>query len=224
MSPPAYNQQHTFNTSWAIFSSRGGSGCPVLSNSRFNIKDCVWHLSVNSTVVQQLLPLAVEGIQSPSYLAALVKNYYIMFMHFNMFKEVQPRSSIKRRVSYICAVQTYEYLTTCRFCVVQPTMCSTLSVCDIHPRKFPTTFTLFPACFEYPCTIEVSLPSLYLWCFSHDKKYQALHTCTTSVFAFRSMGPWERGYNIPCVIHDHCNGQLQLYTTVKLLHTRLVLQ
>ena len=59
--PSAYNQQHTFNTSWAIFSSRGGSGCPVLSNSRFNIKDWVRHLSVNSTVVQQLLPLAVEG-------------------------------------------------------------------------------------------------------------------------------------------------------------------
>ena len=58
---PAYNQQHTFNTSWAIFSSRGGSGCPVLSNSRFNIKDWVRHLSVNSTAVQQLLPLAVEG-------------------------------------------------------------------------------------------------------------------------------------------------------------------
>ena len=26
------------------------------------------------------------------------------------------------------------------------------------------------------------------------KKYQALHACTTSMFAFMSVGPWERGY------------------------------
>jgi len=26
------------------------------------------------------------------------------------------------------------------------------------------------------------------------KKYQALHACTTSMFAFWSVGTWERGY------------------------------
>ena len=34
------------------------------------------------------------------------------------------------------------------------------------------------------------------YCFSREKKYQALHACTTSMFVFRSMGAWERGYQI----------------------------
>ena len=44
------------------------------------------------------------------------------------------------------------------------------------------------------CTINVILPWFYLWCFSRGKKYQALHACTTSMFAFRNVGAWERSY------------------------------
>ena len=42
----------------------------------------------------------------------------------------------------------------------------------------------------HPHSIKVSLPPLYLRRFSREKKYQALHACTTSIL--RS-GAWEPG-------------------------------
>ena len=57
----------------------------------------------------------------------------------------------------------------------------------------PSLFFLFWVSVR-PRTIKSSLSLLYLWHFSRDKKYQALHACTTSMFAFQSVGAWERGY------------------------------
>ena len=46
--------------------------------------------------------------------------------------------------------------------------------------------------FIRPHTIKAPL---YFWCFSREKKYQALHACTTStMFTFQSVGAWEGGY------------------------------
>ena len=35
-------------------------------------------------------------------------------------------------------------------------------------------------------------PTFSLWCFSHRENYQVLHACTTSMFAFQSVGAWEQ--------------------------------
>ena len=98
--------------------------------------------------------------------------------------------------------------------VVQPTMSSMLGVYDIRPPiadtciKLPATFAPFLCCASRVCprTIKFSLPPLYLWRFSRDKKYQALHACTTSMFVFRSVEAWERGYvtlsSRGCVLHS----------------------
>ena len=86
--------------------------------------------------------------------------------------------------------------------VIQPTLHSTLGVYDTRSpiaidtcSKFPDTFTLFPVLSlrVHPRTIKVSLPPLYPRRCSCEKTYQALHTCTTSMFMFWSMGAWERG-------------------------------
>ena len=73
--------------------------------------------------------------------------------------------------------------------VVQPTMRSMLGVYDIRcPRVTPNLHSF--SCSDswvHPPTMKVSLPPLYLWSFSRDKKYQALHACTTLVFAFQSV-------------------------------------
>ena len=46
--------------------------------------------------------------------------------------------------------------------------------------------------FIRPHTIKAPL---YFWCFSREKKYQALHACTTStMFTFQRVGAWEGGY------------------------------
>ena len=88
--------------------------------------------------------------------------------------------------------------------VVQPTMRSTLGMHDIHPpiayidtcSKLPATFALFSVLSlpVRPRTIKVFLPPFYPQQCSREKKYQALITCTTSMFAFQSGGAWERGY------------------------------
>ena len=52
------------------------------------------------------------------------------------------------------------------------------------------------------CTIKVVLPHVYFWRCSHEKKYQALHACTTSMFAFWSVGAWERGYSVVHLIME----------------------
>ena len=85
-------------------------------------------------------------------------------------------------------------------CIAKPTMRSTLGVCDIRPQirvvcfPLPSLFFSVLNLWVCPCTIKVSLPPLYHWHFSRDKHHQALHACTTSMFAFRSVGAWEQGY------------------------------
>ena len=44
-------------------------------------------------------------------------------------------------------------------------------------------------------TIKISLPLLYLWRFSYNKKYQVFHAYTILMFTFQSVGAWERGYD-----------------------------
>ena len=54
------------------------------------------------------------------------------------------------------------------------------------------------------------------------KKYQALHTCTTSVLAFWSVGAWERGQLIRLLqikmsghqFHNHCAQILHTFTLI----------
>ena len=85
--------------------------------------------------------------------------------------------------------------------------------------KLPTTFTLFPVLsFRVrPHTIKVSLPPLNLWHFSRDKKYQALHVCTTSMSTFWSLGKlepgkaWEQGCLWCCRLFLNGWGQPPLY-------------
>ena len=62
--------------------------------------------------------------------------------------------------------------------------------------KLPATFTLFLFwVFGYAHTQLRSLfPLSPPWHCSREKKYQALPTCTTSVFALWSGGAWGRGY------------------------------
>ena len=85
--------------------------------------------------------------------------------------------------------------------IVQSTMRLTLGVCDIRPlmARYVSRYLRSFSCSETwvcPCTIKVVLhvPRVYFRQCSREKKYQALHTCTTSMFTFRSMGAWERGY------------------------------
>ena len=66
--------------------------------------------------------------------------------------------------------------------------------------KLPATFALFPILSRRYAHMQLSrvyIPPLYLYRFSCEKKYQALHACTTSMFTFWSMGAWERGYIKP---------------------------
>ena len=96
--------------------------------------------------------------------------------------------------------------------VVQPTMLQH-SVCMIFDSrkldtcsKLPATFVPFPVLsLICPRTIKWHLPRVYLWRFSREKKYQALHACTTSMFAFQSMGAWERGYHDATLRHTISN-------------------
>lgn len=48
-------------------------------------------------------------------------------------------------------------------------------------NKLPATIALLHvlSLWVCPCTIKVSLPSLYIYCCSCEKKYQAIHACTT---------------------------------------------
>ena len=70
---------------------------------------------------------------------------------------------------------------------VQCSVCMTFAPQPLNMcSKLPITFTLFPVLNLQVCprTIMVPLSSLYPWHCSREKKYQALHTCTTSMFAF----------------------------------------
>ena len=86
--------------------------------------------------------------------------------------------------------------------VVQPTTLQR-SVCMIFNarqldtcNKLPATFVPFPVLSRGYAHAQLS--SFYLlstFTASHmRKKYQALHACITSMFAFRSVGAWEQGY------------------------------
>ena len=83
--------------------------------------------------------------------------------------------------------------------IAQSTMRLTLGVCDIRPpmARYVSRYLRSFSCSETwvcPCTIKVVLhvPLVYFRRRSREKKYQALHTCTTSMFTFRSVGAWER--------------------------------
>ena len=99
---------------------------------------------------------------------------------------------------------------------VQPTMlqCSVCVILDARQldlcSKLPATFALFPVLSlrVRPRTIKFSLPPLYLYHFSHEKKYQALHAYTTSMFAFRSIGAWERGQKLDIFLSNSLSTSL----------------
>ena len=64
------------------------------------------------------------------------------------------------------------------------------SVCTIfaHPKSSLSSFS---------CSEQVFLLPFYPWWCSHEKKYQALPTCTTSMFMFWSARAWKQGYHLP---------------------------
>ena len=104
---------------------------------------------------------------------------------------------------------------------------STLDVYDIRPSiactcsKLLATFALFPVLSRGYAHAQLS--SLYLYRFSHDKKYQALHACTTSMFAFWSVGAWVRGYvhvNVLCSITCHLFSAVLLCVARQCPHQR----
>ena len=79
-------------------------------------------------------------------------------------------------------------------------MCLTFSVSDICPmiaNKLPATFVLFHVLSLWVCPRSLSTLDS-----AHVRKYQALHACTTSIFAFRRVGAWEQGYNYHTEIED----------------------
>ena len=65
--------------------------------------------------------------------------------------------------------------------------------------KLPDTFALFPVLSLRVCprTIKVSLLPLYPRRCSREKIYQALSTCTTSMFVFQSGGAWNEATVTP---------------------------
>ena len=63
-------------------------------------------------------------------------------------------------------------------------------------NKLPATFVLFHVLSLWVCPRSLSTLDS-----SHVRKYQALHACTTSIFSFRRVGAWERGYNYHTLLH-----------------------